>query len=362
MSDSVPANPASPPALTAKDIGATCLVSGGAGYVGSALVKRLVASGCQVISLDATQHSHPDQAVTCIQADLRDHDAIVSACAGVDTIFHTAALIKPLEIYRPSLKRLVYDVNVVGTQNLLDAAKRQGATSLVHTSTFNVVLDRELNDSDESLPYATRSRDLYTLTKIEAEKAVLAANSKDGLRTCALRPGGVWGSDTRSIMIRSVLVEVAKNNFKVLIGNGKATIDNTHVENLVDAQVLAAKALRAADASAGGEAFFITDDEPVNGLEWFRPLVEGVGEKFPSFRLPGGMMKLVGRLMELIHFLGGPEPTLNRRGIRNLTESASFRIDKARRILGYSPRYQRSNGIPELLPASRDYLEELRSA
>lgn len=74
------------------------------------------------------------------------------------------------------------------------------------------------------------------------------------------------------------------------------------------------------------------------------------------------MMKMVGRGMELAHFLGGPEPTLTHRGIRNLTESSSFRIDKARRDLGYQPRFTRENGIPLLLPNARRFVDDLRAA
>lgn len=361
MNSAIDQTLADPPTFTTERLGKHCLVTGGAGYVGSTIVRRLAAAGCKVRSVDALTHDHEDANIACIQADLRDADALSTACEGINSVFHTAAIIKPLEIYRPAIKRLVYDVNVTGTQNLLRAAAANGVQTFVHTSSFNVVLDRELNNSDETLPYATKSKDLYTLTKIAAEKAVLSANTIDGMKTCALRPGGIWGPDTHSIMIRSLLDEVAKNNFKVLIGDGSATIDNTHVDNLVDAQLMAATALRSKPETVAGQAYFITDNEPVNGMEWFRPIVEGIGDEFPTFRLPGGLMKFVGRMMEVIHFLGGPEPTLNRRGIRNLTESSSFRIDKARAHLGYNPRYQRANGIPALLPAARSYVDNLRS-
>lgn len=347
------------PKFTAEEIGQHCLVTGGAGYLGTAIVKRLVASGCKVRSLDVMPHEHEGD-VECIVGDLRDAASLTTACEGIDTVFHAAAIINICEIARASVKRFVFDVNVKGTKNILKAATDAGVKAFVQTSTFAVVMDRELIDKDESLPYATKSKDLYCLTKVEAEKAVLAADTEGGMRTCSLRPGGLWGSDTNCIMIKSLLDQVADGNFKALIGDGKATMDNTHVENLVDAELLAARTLRQTPEVAGGQPYFILDGEPTNALEWFRPLVEGLGEKFPSFRIPGVMMKEVARLMEVAHFLGAPEPVLTRRGIRNMTESTSFRIDKARRDLGYVPRYQLANGIPELLPLAKAYVDQKR--
>ena len=127
------------PNFTAKQLGKHCLVTGGAGYVGSTIIRRLVASGCKVRSLDVIEYSH-DGDVECIVADLRDYDAVRSACEGINTVFHVAALIKIQELYRPALKRLVYGVNVTGTENLLRACEDAGVSVLVQTSSFSVVL------------------------------------------------------------------------------------------------------------------------------------------------------------------------------------------------------------------------------
>ncbi len=350
------------PSFTTNDIGKHCLVTGGAGYLGRRIVRRLLDAGCKVRSLDVVPHDHEGETgVECVVGDLRNFKDIQTACQGIDTVFHAAAIIKILEVARPSLRRFVYDVNVHGTRNVVRAAEAAGVKALVQTSTFAVVMDRELIDKDESLPYATNSKDLYCLTKIEAEKAVLSGDKSGGLRTCSLRPGGLWGSDTNCIMIQTFLDQLAKNNFKALIGDGKATMDNTHVENLVDAQLLAAKALRHKPEVAGGQAYFILDGEPENAIEWFRPLAEGLGEKFPTFRIPGALMREVAWLMEVAHFFGAPEPVVTRRGVRNMTESTSFRITKAERHLGYIPRYTRANGIPELLPIAQAYVDQVRN-
>jgi 3beta-hydroxy-delta5-steroid dehydrogenase/steroid delta-isomerase len=161
-------------------------------------------------------------------------------------------------------------------------------------------------------------------------------------------------------MIRQFLDTLSAGQFKALIGSGKSKVDNTHIENLTDAQLLSAAALRAHPEVAGGQAYFITDDETMNCLEWFRPLVEALGHPYPRLRLPGGMMRQVGWLLEVSHYFGAPEPTMTRRGIRNVTESASFSIEKARRDLTYTPRYNRANGIPPLVPIAQRYIAARR--
>lgn len=354
-----------PPVFTAERLGRRCLVTGGAGYVGRALVKRLSAAGCSVRSFDVLPHRHDANGVANADietrvGDLRDPDAVRAACAGIDTVFHTAALINTLSIYRPAERALVFGVNVEGTRNVLRAAAEAGVSAFVHTSSFNVALSAKAGDmaQDESAPYVADAKDLYTLSKIEAERAALAADdahavAPGGMRVCALRPGGIWGSDTGSMMIRSFVEQLAAGKFKVLVGDPAALTDNTHVENLVDAELLAAQALRECPQTVGGRAYNISDGEPMNGMAWFRPLVEGLGHAYPQRWLPMWLIRGVAWAAESAHRLGAPQPLLTIRGVNNLAESSRLSIERARRELGYAPRYTQANGMALLLPAAR---------
>jgi 3beta-hydroxy-delta5-steroid dehydrogenase/steroid delta-isomerase len=155
------------------------------------------------------------------------------------------------------------------------------------------------------------------------------------------------------MMIRSFVEQLASGRFKALVGNGRAVLDNTHVENAVDAHLLAAQKLRETPDVVGGQAYFVTDGEPMNGIAWFRPLVEGLGHPWPRHRIPGRVLYFAAWLLEWLHFLGGPEPGLTRRGILNLSRDGSFRIDKARAQLGYVPRVRAAEGLPAILPDAR---------
>lgn len=328
------------PVFRADELGPVVLVTGGAGFLGRALVRRLLASGATVRALDVRPFEG-DPRVRSFVADLRDYDAILPAFEGVDTVFHTAAVISTVgeDLAQPKLKRFVYGVNVVGTENVLRACVASKVGRLVHTSSFNVAMAGRVDEGDETLPYAEGEGDLYTRTKIAAEKRVLAANGVDGLRTVAIRPGGIWGGGRGAIMIEAFVTELAKGKFGATIGDGRSVLDNVHVENVVDAELLAARALGRDPGRIAGQAYFVTDDERINPMEWFRPLVEGLGHRFPNVRVPRAVMFRVAWAIELAHQLGAPEPTITRRGIKNLTDGISFRVDKARRDLGYAPRF-----------------------
>ena len=343
------------PSFSPDDIGQHCLVTGGAGYLGSALVKRLQQAGCQVRSLDLRTHQHP-KGVEIFTGDLCDPATLAQACDGIDTVFHTAALIDLSSLYRKKQRELVFAVNVEGTRLLIKAAQAAGATAFIQTSSGNVIMDRVLDDKDETTPYATRTSDLYSLSKIEAEKLVLTANNTGAMRCCALRPGGLWGDQVDSVMIRSFLDQLKSGNFKALIGDGRSAMDNTHIENLLDAQLLAAQGLRQQADKVGGEAFFIFDGERINPMQWFQPLTEALGHSFPHRRIGGPLALAIAWSMEAAHYLGAPQGPLSVRAVRNLIESSNFRIDKAKRVLGYQPRYSRDNGLATLLPAARAYM------
>lgn len=341
-------------------IGPRCLVTGGCGYLGRALVGRLLELGCEVHTLDLAEVP-PDPRARHFRADLRHFDSIAPAFEGVQTVFHSAALIATVEerFAQPALRRMAYAVNVVGTENVLRAARAAGVQALVHVSSINVVMDHRIDGGDETLPYATQAPDLYSLTKIAAERAALGADEPGGLRTCAIRPGGIWGPGRGGMMLDAMVGELAKGTFKATIGDGVTPLDNTHVDNVVDAALLAARALRQRPADVGGRAYFVTDGERIDAMEWFRPLVVGLGHPFPRVRVPGALMLRVATGLEAAHRLGGPVPTITRRSIRNLSEGAHFSIERARRELGYVPRFRREH-LGELLPDLRRYHDSLK--
>lgn len=337
------------------DIGPSCLVTGGAGFLGRALTRALAARGYTVHALDLRPGMEPHDLVRPFTGDIRDFAAVREAARGCATVFHTAAIMNFLGICSGAVRRQVYGVNVDGTRNVIRACREQGVARLVYTSTDSVCYSREpLVDGDESLPYAERCLDIYAKTKIEAEKEVLAADDPGGLRTVAIRPAGIWGAGDGCYMVSKLVSELEKGSFVATVGDCTSLADNTHVDNLVRAELLAAEKLIEAPGTVGGNAYFITDEEQMNLIEWFRPLIEGLGYRVPQRSIPTRLMYGLAFIMECLHRLGGPRPFMTRLEVHNLTCSFTFRCDRARRDLGYAPSIGRDQGMKQCIEHYRE--------
>lgn len=334
-------------------------VTGANGYLGRYLVDALRKLGCAVLACDVRIDDDTLYGARWSQIDVRDTAALSEVFGPVDVVFHTAAVMCLAGMAPRSVADRVWSVNVDGTTSVIEACRAAGVKRLVYTSSANVVIDRELVEVDESVPYASTWVDLYGPSKAEAEKRVLAANGAE-LHTVALRPGGIWGPGEGGHMIRTFLGQLAKGRFVAVLGDGEAVVDNTHVHSLVRAELLAAMALATRPEVVGGRAYFITDDERVNGVEWFRPLVAGLGHEFPVQQVPPWMAYAVAWLGELGHRIGLPEPDLTRIGVLKLTRSSAFKVDAARRDLGYEPLVTAFEGLQTHLEDYRRIYEELR--
>jgi len=335
-----------PEGVDAARVGRVCAVTGAAGYVGSWLVPTLRALGCEVRALDRVD-APPGFEGTLIRGDIRVRAAIDRLVAGADTVFHLAAVIELRRLVPASVRDEVVAINVGGVTGLIDACRAAGVKRLVDVSSNNVCIDGDRVEQDETAPYAARTWDLYTATKIEAERLVLAANG-ESLRTCAVRPGGIWGPGEGGYMVREFLAAAAKGQFVVRLGDGRATGDNTHVFSLVRALVQAAAALERPEM--GGRAWFVTDDERFDPIEWFRPIAEHFEVAWPKRSIPGPVAWAMATASEWAHRAGGPRPFLTRGGLLKILTRTSFRIDAARRDLGYEPWTRRDAGLAEAMP------------
>ncbi len=343
-------------------VGPVCLVTGGNGYVGKHLVRRLLELGCEVRALDLAPFEG-DGPVRSIVGDIRRMSDLRAACEDVDTVFHTAAIINTLTLARASVRRHVYGVNVLGTECVIQACQAAGVKKLIFTSSITVAVDRPIREGDETVPYVGTDGlpDLYSQTKSRAEKMVLEADDPNGLRTAAVRPGGVWGPGEGAMMVQDFLEHLAAGQFKLKIGDGKSVTDNVHVDSVVDVHFLVAKKLGEEPKLVGGQAYFVSDDEPTNPVGWYRPIVEGLGYSWPKLHIPRSLAYGIAYLGEVAHYFGGPFPMLTRRSVLSICNDASFRVDKARTELGYEPRTSAAEGIPELMHEFRATHDRLKA-
>ncbi len=195
------------------------LVTGGGGFVGLALVKRLLELGVEPVVVGRRRYPELEGMDVELQVgDIRDAAFLNRACRGCDTVFHVAA--------RAGIwgrRREYFSINLRGTENVIAACRKAGVATLVHTSTPSVVFaGADLTGADERLPYAGTFLCHYAHSKALAEQRVLAANSM-ALKTVALRPHLVWGPGDTNLIPR--LLDRGRRGVLKQVGEGDNLVD-----------------------------------------------------------------------------------------------------------------------------------------
>lgn len=323
-------------------------VTGGCGFIGQAIVRALQARGDEVRVLDIAE-TCPVEGVDHRQTDITDRAAVEEALEGVELVVHNAAVVHT----RQTDEAVCWKVNLGGTQNVLEGARAKGVPRFVQISSGSVVYEgRDIENGDESLPYASVSQAPYADSKIAAERWVLqqhgvkADPGDNSIATCALRPHVVFGpGDNR--FLPALLAKGPQGKLRVQVGMRDWLSDYTYVTNLADAVVLADDALK--KGRAGGEAYFITNGEPIPFWDFVRKVAARLGWPPIRFRIPRAIPYGIAAAKETIDAMrgirGAPEDGMSRFAIRYLCTHHYFSIDKARRELGYEPRVSIEEGI-----------------
>ncbi|NXK64132.1 D42E1 reductase, partial [Sylvietta virens] len=326
------------------------VVTGGGGYCGYKLGCALANIGASVVLCDIHKPLWViPNGVVWIQTDIRDYSAILAAFEGADCVFHVASYgMSGIEQWH---KKEIETVNINGTRFILNACKEKNIPRLVYTSSVNVVFGGlPIEDGDEeSLPYfpIDKLADDYSRTKSIAEQMVLAANesSLEGggiLHTCVLRPPGIYGPEEQRHLPRLAKI-IERRLLSIKFGDPTAKMNWIHVENFVQAHILAAEALTPEkNFIASGQVYFIHDGEKSNIFEWLTPLFDRLGCSKPWIRVPTRIVYASATFMEHLHAILRPvvdlPPLLTRNEVQKISVTHTFRIDKARAQLGYRPR------------------------
>jgi nucleoside-diphosphate-sugar epimerase len=314
-----------------------CLVTGGAGMLGYQIVQQLLERGIKVRVLDI--QSMENNGIEFIKGDIRDPEIVQKAVKGIDTVFHSAAL-----VWDPTKdEELYHDINVLGNRNLLQSSQKEGVRKYIFTSTMDVIVSdsKPIINADESIPYPNSlSEDPYSRSKILAEKETIGANKPDFL-TCSLRPVGIYGPRDKYHLPN--LIEVAKSNFNVKLGNGSARFSHVYAGNVAHAHILAAEHLEP-DSCVSGECYFITDHEPPeNFFTFLEPILERLGYPLPERKIPYRLARVLAWISEKIN----PRSTFNTFSVINTCKDRTFCGDKARKHFGYEPLYSKEEAFEQ---------------
>ena len=326
------------------------LVTGGGGFVGLAIVKKLLEQGRQVVVVG--RHQYPEVLKLggiMAQGDIRQQDFLTQACRDCDTVFHVAAKAGVWGTWQE-----YNSINVLGTENVLKACQANGVSQLIYTSTPSVVFDcHDIQGGDESLPYPQEFLCHYARSKSIAEKMVLDG-SAEGLRTVALRPHLIWGPGDGHLIPR--LLERGRKQLLKQVGDGSNMVDISYIDNVVDAHLLAAQDLAGPGRSAGN-AYFISQGQPINLWDWINGLFERLSIHKVEKKVSHGKAYLAGQLMEWLYGLLRieREPLMTRFLAEQLARSHWFSIEAAKRDFGYQPKVTTAEGLDRLVAWLRQH-------
>jgi nucleoside-diphosphate-sugar epimerase len=315
-------------------------VTGGSGFIGGRLIRRLVADGRRVRGLarsDDAAEKVAGAGAEPVAGHLSDPAALRAGADGCELAFHAAA-----SVLEWGPREEFVRANVDGTERVLDACREAGVRRLVHVGTEAATMaGQPLVKIDETAPLRPDSKADYCATKALAEQAVRAANG-DRLQTVVVRPRLVWGEGDTTIL-PGVVEAVRAGRFRWIAG-GRHQTSTTHVDNVVQGLVLGAERGRP------GEAYFVTDGDPVVFRDFITELVGTQGVEIPDKGLPKGVAGAVAAGSEAVF------RTLRLKGAPPLTRMAywlsalecTIDISKAREELGYAPVRTIEEGMAEL--------------
>ena len=325
------------------------LVTGAGGFLGSEIATQLLHQDHNVIGF--SRGSYPvleKQGVQWIRGDIRDAHAINLACRNVDAIVHSAALPGVWGSWNS-----YYQVNTVGTKNVIAAAHAQSVKFLVYTSSPSVTFDGSHQANiPEDVAYPSSWLCHYSHSKAIAEQAVLAANGQDSLATCALRPHLIWGAKDPHLIPR--LIERGKAGTLRIVGDGTNCVDMVHVTNAAHAHLCAIDALRKNPASHG-KAYWVSQQEPINCWDWLNEVLQAAGVPPIKKKISSRTAYAVGAVLEAVYtaLRIGSEPRMTRFLAKQLSVDHFFDNRRAQELLGYFPILSTSQAMDDLKQAIR---------
>lgn len=315
-------------------------LTGGSGFVGRHMLGLLQERGYTVRALARSEQTAKQLAnlgAEVVRGDLLDEEAMIHGMQNTKAVFHVAGYLHGWGTYQD-----FYQVNVLGTERALSAAKAAGVQRFVQVGAAAVIINkRPVLNADESWPIQQKSFSPYIATKSIAEKLVIAAN-EPGFTTSVVRPSWIWGKGDQSL---PRMVAMARKNSYVWINGGNYPYVTTHVMNVCHG------ALLAAEKGAGGQAYFIVDEGIVQFRQWIAQLLKTQNVNPGNRSIPYGLAWNMAWLMESFWRImkRKDSPPLTQTMVRLIGQGMTFSDRKAREELGYVPIVTREAGLAELV-------------
>lgn len=311
------------------------LVTGGTGFTGGHLIRRLLSKGHEVIVLDNKKGIVYDElealGAKISIGSVTDKKLVEKLVEGCDTVQHLAAAFREINVP----KSLYWDVNVNGTRNLLEASQKYSVKRFVYCSTCGVHGDVKDPPAPETAPI--NPEDYYQYTKYEGEK-VAQEFMKQGMKISILRPAAIYGPEDpeRWLML---FKRTASGTF-YMFGDGKATYAPLYIDNLVDAFELAME-----KEAAIGQTYLIADEKYYQLNDLVTEIGKVLGKDIRIIHLPFAPLWLAAAVIEAVCVPFKVTPPIFRRRVDWFRQKRAFDISKAKRELGYDPKVDLRTGL-----------------
>lgn len=311
------------------------LLTGATSMIGRVTVEELLRRGHDVSVL---QRGDSDLAVAVHRGDIRNSKVVAEAIHGCDVVIHAAAKVGLIGRYRE-----FYDINVEGTQNILNAATDAGCRGVVYVSSPSVSYSTVPVNGEASPTAIDDVLGHYSKTKSIAERTVLAETR---LATVAIRPHLVWGPGDTQLVGR--IVERARQRRLTLVNRGEAVVDSTYIDNVGDALVAAAERIGVQE-NLSGKALVVSNDEPRTVASLVESICEAAGVPCQPRTIGLGAAVRLGSAIEFLFKLKPfAEPPLTKFTAYQLGISHWFDISETKDLLQWSPRISLDEGFVRL--------------
>ena len=327
--------------------GARVLVTGASGLLGRSVAQRLAQDGYEVTVLQ--RGTSGIAGVREVRGSLSDPAALGRATHGQDAVIHMAAKVSVSGRHEDFV-----EINVRGTQRLLDAAVAAGVTDFLHVSSPSVAhAGASLIGAGAGRADPQHAVGSYAKTKAEAELVAEARGAAD-LNVLILRPHLVWGPGDGQLTSR--IIDRARSGRMPILGSGAALVDTLYIDNAVDAFVAGLRRL----PKIAGQRLVLTNGEPRPIGEVITGIAAAGGAPAPRLRLSPGLAKGLGavveRLWALSETLAGPradEPPMTKFLAEQLSTAHWFDQRATQRALDWTPRVSTDQGLALL----REHIE-----
>jgi nucleoside-diphosphate-sugar epimerase len=314
------------------------LITGATGFLGGALTRRLHGMGWDVTALGrnaAKLDQLESEGIRAVQLDLKDKNAMATACRDNEIVFHCAALPSPWGNFEA-----FYQANVIGTRNVIRGCEEHKVKRLVYVSTPSLYFgysSRVNVKETDPLPEPVSN---YAATKILAEQELDEAFAR-GLATIAIRPRALFGPGDTVIFPR--LIPRLQSGRLPILGDGENVVDLTYIENVVDALLLCAES----PANTLGKKYNISNDEPVKIWKLVERICTELNLQPPKRKISYSTANAAATVLEFIYTLipTHPEPPLTRISVSMMANSTTLDISAAKNELGYQPKVSIDEGV-----------------